>query len=64
MFAKLRSIEKMFPSLKILQDDAQNLVGTINNITESSENVCGKIRKLDVARVINCAFISVKKCVN
>lgn len=49
--AKLKGIEKMFGNLKKLQDDSDNFVNAVNRITESSEDVCGKIRQLDVARV-------------
>lgn len=56
--AKLKGIEKMFASLKILQDDGDSFVEAVNKITNSSENVCGKIRLLDVARVsLNLFFI-------
>lgn len=49
--AKLKGIEKMFTNLTVLQDDADSFVEAVNGITQSSENVCGKIRQLDVARV-------------
>lgn len=41
----------MFTNLKVLQDNADSFVEAVNGITQSSENVCGKIRQLDVARV-------------
>lgn len=51
MCAKLKGIEKMFNNLKILQNDADSFVEAVNGITQSSENVCGRIRQFDVARV-------------
>lgn len=44
-------LSKILPSLKIVKNDAENLVTTINVISESSEKISGKIRSLDVARV-------------
>lgn len=41
----------MIPTLKIVKQEAQELVGTINDISDSSEQISGKIRQLDMARV-------------
>lgn len=48
---KMKGLTKLLPSLKIIKNEAQDLVNTVNDISESSEKISGKIRSLDVARV-------------
>lgn len=48
---KMKGLTKLIPSLKIIKNEAQDLVNTVNDISESSEKISGKIRSLDVARV-------------
>lgn len=50
---KIKGLSKLIPSLKIIKNEAQDLVNTVNDISESSEKISGKIRSLDVARVGN-----------
>lgn len=54
---KIVGLSKILPSLKIVKSDAETLVTTINDISESSEKISGKIRSLDVARVSIMAFL-------
>lgn len=48
---KMKGLSKLIPSLKIIKSEAQDLVDTVNDISDSSEKISGKIRSLDVARV-------------
>lgn len=48
---KIKNLKKLIPSLKIIKDEAVDLVDTIKDISESSEKISGKIRALDEARV-------------
>lgn len=48
---KITGLSKILPTLKSVKNDAEDLVRTINNISESSEKISGKIRTLDIARV-------------
>lgn len=50
---KIKGLSKLIPSLKIIKNEAKDLVNTVNDISESSEKISGKIRSLDVARVCN-----------
>ncbi|XP_045470942.1 conserved oligomeric Golgi complex subunit 4 isoform X2 [Harmonia axyridis] len=47
---KIRNLKKLLPSLKIIKNEAMDLVETIKDISESSEKISGKIRSLDEAR--------------
>lgn len=48
---KVKGLSKILPTLKTIKNDAENLVLTINKISESSEDISSKIRSYDVARV-------------
>lgn len=48
---KIAGLSKILPTLKVVKNDAVDLVNTINNISQSSEKISGKIRTLDTARV-------------
>jgi hypothetical protein len=48
---KIKGLAKLVPTLKVVKHEAQDLVSTINDISESSEKISGKIRSLDAARV-------------
>lgn len=48
---KIKGLSKLIPTLKVIKHEAQDLVNTVNDISESSEKISGKIRSLDVARV-------------
>lgn len=47
---KIRNLKKLLPTLKVVKHEAEELVTTINDISESSEKISGKIRALDAAR--------------
>ncbi|KAJ8938483.1 hypothetical protein NQ318_007119 [Aromia moschata] len=47
---KIKGLSKLIPTLKVIKHEAQDLVNTVNDISESSEKISGKIRSLDVAR--------------
>jgi uncharacterized protein YoxC len=47
---KIKGLAKLVPTLKVVKHEAQDLVSTINDISESSEKISGKIRSLDAAR--------------
>ncbi|KAL1490378.1 hypothetical protein ABEB36_013087 [Hypothenemus hampei] len=47
---KIRGLSRLIPTLKIMKNEAQDLVETINDISESSEKISSKIRQLDSAR--------------
>ncbi|XP_056646847.1 conserved oligomeric Golgi complex subunit 4 [Diorhabda sublineata] len=47
---KIKGIAKLIPTLKLIKHEAQDLVNTVNDISESSEKISGKIRALDSAR--------------
>ena len=49
--SKVKGLAKLLPTLKVVKHEAQDLVSTINDISESSEKISGKIRSLDAARV-------------
>lgn len=49
--SKVKGLSKMLPTLKVIKQEAENLVDTINDISDSSEKISGKIRTLDKARV-------------
>lgn len=75
---KIKGLAKLIPSLNIIKNEAQDLVNTVNDISNSSEKISGKIRSLDVARVSynnrilrNCAdsslkfsLINILQCIN
>lgn len=48
---KIKGLSKLIPTLKIVKHEAQDLLNTINDVSISSENISGKIRSLDTARV-------------
>lgn len=48
---KIRSLNKIVPMLKDVQQEAGNLVETIKNISEASNKISGEIKSLDAARV-------------
>lgn len=48
---KIKGLSKIIPSLKVIKHEAQDLVNTVNDISESSEKISSKIRSLDIARV-------------
>nr|CAI5840793.1 unnamed protein product [Callosobruchus analis] len=47
---KVKGVSKLIPTLKVIKHEAQDLVNTINDISDSSEKISGKIRSLDVAK--------------
>lgn len=47
---KIKGVAKLIPTLKLIKHEAQDLVNTVNDISESSEKISGKIRALDIAR--------------
>ncbi|XP_044750706.1 conserved oligomeric Golgi complex subunit 4 [Coccinella septempunctata] len=47
---KIKNLKRLIPSLKIIKNEAVDLVDTIKDISESSEKISGKIRSLDEAR--------------
>ncbi|CAH0557376.1 unnamed protein product [Brassicogethes aeneus] len=47
---KIKGLAKLIPTLKVIKQEAKELVGTINDISNSSEKISGKIRSLDMAR--------------
>lgn len=49
---KIKGLSKILPTLKVLKNEAESLVNTIHKISNSSEEISGKIRTYDVARVI------------
>lgn len=51
--SKVKGLSKMLPTLKVIKQEAETLVDTINDISDSSEKISGKIRSLDKARVSN-----------
>ncbi|XP_046385126.1 conserved oligomeric Golgi complex subunit 4 [Ischnura elegans] len=48
--AKLRSVTKVLPSLKVVHSDATKLCEMISYTSNLAENVSAKVRKLDLAR--------------
>lgn len=48
---KIKGLSKIIPTIKVLKHQAEDLVSTVNDVSESSEKISGKIRTLDVARV-------------
>lgn len=48
---KIKGLSRLIPTLKVMKHEAEELVGTINGISESSEKISSKIRNLDSARV-------------
>ncbi|XP_071448516.1 conserved oligomeric Golgi complex subunit 4 [Hetaerina americana] len=48
--AKLRSVTKALPNLKVVHSDATNLCDMISYTSSIAENVSAKVRKLDLAR--------------
>ncbi|CAH1105203.1 unnamed protein product [Psylliodes chrysocephalus] len=47
---KIKGLAKLLPTLKVIKHEAQDLVNTVNNISDSSEKISGNIRSLDNAR--------------
>ncbi|KAJ8930476.1 hypothetical protein NQ314_016703 [Rhamnusium bicolor] len=47
---KIKGLSKLIPTLKVIKHEAQDLVNTVSDISESSEKISGKIRSLDIAR--------------
>lgn len=48
---KIKGLSRLIPTLKLMKDEASELVTTINDISDSSEKISSKIRQLDSARV-------------
>ncbi|KAG5876539.1 hypothetical protein JTB14_010310 [Gonioctena quinquepunctata] len=48
---KVKGLTKLIPTLKTMKHEAEDLVNTVKDISESSEKISGKIRSLDSARV-------------
>ncbi|XP_060518006.1 conserved oligomeric Golgi complex subunit 4 [Cylas formicarius] len=48
--SKINEISKVIPTLKVMKQNAEELVSTVNEISESSEKISGKIRTLDTVR--------------
>lgn len=51
--SKIKSLTKVVPTLKLIKQEAKSLVDSVNEISNSSESISGKIRLLDRARVIH-----------
>ncbi|KAG5876538.1 hypothetical protein JTB14_010309 [Gonioctena quinquepunctata] len=47
---KVKGLTKLIPTLKTMKHEAEDLVNTVKDISESSEKISGKIRSLDSAR--------------
>ncbi|CAG9771862.1 unnamed protein product [Ceutorhynchus assimilis] len=47
---KIKGLSRLMPTLKVMKHEAQELVTTINDISDSSEKISSKIRQLDLAR--------------
>ncbi|XP_022912920.1 conserved oligomeric Golgi complex subunit 4 [Onthophagus taurus] len=47
---KVKGLSRMLPQIKLIRQDAEGLVNSINHISESSENISGKIKVLDRAK--------------
>ncbi|XP_050307529.1 conserved oligomeric Golgi complex subunit 4 [Anthonomus grandis grandis] len=47
---KVKGLSRLIPTLKVMKQEAQELVTTINDISDSSEKISSKIRQLDTAR--------------
>ncbi|XP_030749484.1 conserved oligomeric Golgi complex subunit 4 isoform X2 [Sitophilus oryzae] len=47
---KIKGLSGLIPKLKVMKNEAEDLVFTVNDISQSSEKISGKIRKLDTAR--------------
>ncbi|ENN80356.1 hypothetical protein HUJ04_002315 [Dendroctonus ponderosae] len=47
---KIKGLSRLIPTLKVMKHEAEELVSTINGISESSEKISSKIRQLDSAR--------------
>lgn len=48
---KIKGLSKIVPTIKVLKHQAEDLVTTVNDVSNSSEKISEKIRTLDVARV-------------
>lgn len=48
---KIKGLSKIIPTIKVVKHQAEDLVTTVNDVSESSEKISEKIRTLDVARV-------------
>lgn len=48
---KVKGLSKIIPTIKLVKHQAEDLVNTVNDVSNSSEKISGKIRTLDVARV-------------
>jgi len=48
---KIKGLSRLIPTLKLMKNEASDLVTTINDISDSSEKISSKIRQLDSARV-------------
>lgn len=48
---KIKGLSKIIPTIKVVKHQAEDLVNTVNDVSESSEKISGKIRTLDIARV-------------
>lgn len=47
---KIKGLSRLIPTLKLMKNEASDLVTTINDISDSSEKISSKIRQLDSAR--------------
>ncbi|XP_017773856.1 PREDICTED: conserved oligomeric Golgi complex subunit 4 [Nicrophorus vespilloides] len=47
---KIKGLTKILPTLRMINDEADNLVGTIKNISASSDKISAEIKTLDTAR--------------
>lgn len=49
---KIKNLTKVVPTLNVIKQEAESLVTSVNDISNSSENISSKIRLLDRARVM------------
>lgn len=49
---KIKGLSFLIPKLNVMKNEAEDLVSTVNDISQNSEKISGKIRQLDTARVI------------
>ncbi|XP_076270281.1 conserved oligomeric Golgi complex subunit 4 [Rhynchophorus ferrugineus] len=47
---KIKGLSFLIPKLNVMKNEAEDLVSTVNDISQSSEKISGKIRQLDTAR--------------
>lgn len=61
---KIKVLSRMLPVLHVIKNEAEGLVHTIKNISDSSEKISGKIRTLDRARVNKLLIYFNRKIIN